>query len=121
MRAGRWGTALCIRSAVFSYLLRIRCHFFPSRHENSRALTESKAFGEKYAVQVDDRHSDLLHSRLPGLSKPSHRSGAQSTGQAEVGLPLQVALVSGVSHFLTRLSSPPGQAILLGTLLHQLE
>ena len=122
MRVGRrsrqglqgWGTALCIRSVILSHLLRIRCHFFPSRHENSSALTESKAFGEQHALQVDDRHSDLLHSRLPGPSKPSHRSGAQSTGQAEVGLTLQVALVFGVSHFLSRLSSPPRPGHLAG-------
>ena len=111
-----WRAALCIRDLecfpTFSGHVAIS---FPETGE-SRVLTETKVFGEKYVLRADAKHSDFLHPSLP-------KSGAHSMGQLWGGccLPLEVTLVLSISH-----SPPPsklsaGQAILLKTLLHPLE
>ena len=88
--------------------------FFLQR-QNSRELTETKVFGEKYVLRADAKHSDLLHPSLSEL-------GTHSTGQGVCVSPSCSPL-----SFACPIPPPPpsmlspGQAILLKTLFHPLE
>ena len=82
MRVGRksrrgphgWHAALCIQDLeCFPTSSGYVAISFPETGE-SRTLTETKVFGEKYVLGADAKHSDLLHPSLP-------KSGAHSTGQ----------------------------------------
>ena len=87
---------------------------FPETGE-SRTLTETKVFGEKYVLGADAKHSDLLHPSLP-------KSGAHSTGQMwGVLSPPRGHPCPSRFPFSPPSKLSAGQAILLKTLFHPLE